>query len=84
MMIFLKTFLLTSRTMSSTKGFFSLQTFHRNVCKIRFASSLKQGGAVLFAPPRNAVAFLTTLSARQKNGAGVFRRLRTATRGFAP
>ena len=32
----------------------------------------KQGGAVLFAPPRKAVAFLTTLSVCQKDGTGNF------------
>ena len=31
----------------------------------------KQGGAVLFAPPRKAVAFLTTLSVCQKHGTGI-------------
>ena len=31
----------------------------------------KQGGAVLFAPPRKAIAFLTTLSVCQKDGTGI-------------
>ena len=31
----------------------------------------KQGGAVLFAPPRKAVAFLTTPSVCQKHGTGI-------------
>ena len=31
----------------------------------------KQGGAVLFAPPRKAVAFLTTRSVCQKHGTGI-------------
>jgi len=31
----------------------------------------KQGRAVLFAPPRKAVAFLTTLSVCQKDGTGI-------------
>ena len=41
------------------------------VVRYLFIVSEKQGGAVLFAPPRKAVAFLTTLSVCQKHGTGI-------------
>ena len=41
------------------------------VAKYLFAISVSQGGAVLFAPPRKAVAFLTTPSVCQKHGTGI-------------
>ena len=36
-----------------------------------FLIQVSQGGAVLFAPPRKAVAFLTTRSVCQKDGTGI-------------
>ena len=36
-----------------------------------FLIQVSQGGAVLFAPPRKAVAFLTTRSVCQKHGTGI-------------
>ena len=42
------------------------------VAKYLFTIKVSQGGAVLFAPPRKAVAFLTTLSVCQKDGTGNF------------
>ena len=41
------------------------------VARCLFAVKVSQGGAVLFAPPRKAVAFLTTLSVCQKDGTGI-------------
>ena len=41
------------------------------VAKLLLTASGKQGGAVLFAPPRKAVAFLTTRSVCQKDGTGI-------------
>ena len=41
------------------------------VTRLLFTAFGKQGGAVLFAPPRKAVAFLTTLSVCQKHGTGI-------------
>ena len=41
------------------------------VTRYLFAVSVSQGGAVLFAPPRKAVAFLTTPSVCQKHGTGI-------------
>ena len=41
------------------------------VAKLLLTASGKQGGAVLFAPPRKAVAFLTTPSVCQKHGTGI-------------
>ncbi|MCI7494771.1 MAG: hypothetical protein MSA74_05095, partial [Ruminococcus sp.] len=38
------------------------------VTRCLFLIQVSQGGAVLFAPPRKAVAFLTTLSVCQKHG----------------
>ena len=38
------------------------------VARYLFADKVSQGGAVLFAPPRKAVAFLTTPSVCQKHG----------------
>ena len=49
----------------------SLQLFPRNSCKGLFTTKVSQGGAVLFAPPRKAVAFLTTPSVCQKHGTGI-------------
>ena len=43
----------------------------RTVAKYLFVIKVSQGGAVLFAPPRKAVAFLTTLSVCQKHGTGI-------------
>jgi len=37
-----------------------------------FPVPISQGGAVLFAPPRKAIAFLTTRSVCQKYGTGNF------------
>ena len=42
------------------------------VARLLLIVSGKQGGAVLFAPPRKAVAFLTTPSVCQKHGTGNF------------
>ena len=41
------------------------------VTRCLFLVSVSQGGAVLFAPPRKAVAFLTTPSVCQKDGTGI-------------
>ncbi len=41
------------------------------VAKLLLTASGKQGGAVLFAPPRKAVAFLTTRSVCQEHGTGI-------------
>ena len=41
------------------------------VTRCLFLVSVSQGGVVLFAPPRKAVAFLTTLSVCQKHGTGI-------------
>ena len=41
------------------------------VGKYLFSDKVSQGGAVLFAPPRKAVAFLTTPSVCQKHGTGI-------------
>ena len=41
------------------------------VTRLLFTAFGKQGGAVLFAPPRKAVAFLTTRSVCQKHGTGI-------------
>ena len=41
------------------------------VARYLFSDKASQGGAVLFAPPRKAVAFLTTLSVCQKHGTGI-------------
>ncbi|MEE1537699.1 MAG: hypothetical protein UGF38_10250, partial [Ruminococcus sp.] len=41
------------------------------VAKYLFTTKVSQGGAVLFAPPRKAVAFLTTRSVCQKHGTGI-------------
>ena len=41
------------------------------VARYLFPVPVSQGGAVLFAPPRKAVAFLTTLSVCQKHGTGI-------------
>ena len=41
------------------------------VAKHLFPVPVSQGGAVLFAPPRKAVAFLTTRSVCQKHGTGI-------------
>jgi len=38
------------------------------VARYLFADKVSQGGAILFAPPRKAVAFLTTPSVCQKHG----------------
>ncbi|WP_295213929.1 hypothetical protein [Ruminococcus sp.] len=45
---------------------------HWDVFKISRIEEVLQGGTVLFAPPRKAVAFLTTLSVAQKNAPGCF------------
>ena len=41
------------------------------VAKYLFVIKVSQGGAVLFAPPRKSVAFLTTRSVCQKDGTGI-------------
>ena len=41
------------------------------VARYLFTTKVSQGGAVLFAPPRKAVAFLTTPSVCQKHGTGI-------------
>ena len=41
------------------------------VGKYLFSDKASQGGAVLFAPPRKALAFLTTPSVCQKHGTGI-------------
>ena len=41
------------------------------VARHLFSIPISQGGAVLFAPPRKAVAFLTTPSVCQKHGTGI-------------
>ena len=41
------------------------------VGKYLFSDKVSQGGAVLFAPPRKAIAFLTTPSVCQKHGTGI-------------
>ena len=41
------------------------------VARCLFLVSVSQGGAVLFAPPRKAVAFFTTPSVCQKHGTGI-------------
>ena len=41
------------------------------VARYLFADKVSQGGAILFAPPRKAVAFLTTPSVCQKHGTGI-------------
>ena len=41
------------------------------VARYLFTTKVSQGGAVLFAPPRKAVAFLTTRSVCQKDGTGI-------------
>ncbi|MFR3985745.1 MAG: hypothetical protein ACLTYZ_08835, partial [Ruminococcus sp.] len=51
----------------SLRAGFSVRHFHCNcspgtVAKYLFAAKVSQGGAFLFAPPRKAVAFLTTRS----------------------
>ena len=53
------------------------------VAKLLLTASGKQGGAVLFAPPRKAVAFLTTPSVCQSMTQG-FRCLRAAIRATRP
>ena len=50
--------------------------FHCNcspgtVTRYMFLIQVSQGGAVLFAPPRKAVTFLTTRSVCQKDGTGI-------------
>ena len=55
---------------------FSVRYFRCNcspgtVARCLFADKVSQGGAVLFAPPRKAVAFLTTRSVCQKHGTGI-------------
>ena len=42
------------------------------VTRYLFLTKISQGGAVLFAPPRKAIAFLTTRSVCQKYGTGNF------------
>ena len=41
------------------------------VARYLFTTKVSQGGAVLFAPPRKVVAFLTTRSVCQKHGTGI-------------
>ena len=41
------------------------------VARYLFADKVSQGGAILFAPPRKAVAFLTTPSVCQNHGTGI-------------
>ena len=55
---------------------FSVSHFRCNcspgtVARYLFAAKISQDGAVLFAPPRKAVAFLTTPSVCQKHGTGI-------------
>ena len=50
---------------------FRCNCFPGTVTKCLFAAKVSQGGAVLFAPPRKAVAFLTTPSVCQKHGTGI-------------
>ena len=45
---------------------YSLQTFHRNVCKMYLASSLEQGEAVLFASPNPSCRLDFPLSPRAR------------------
>ncbi|MCI5553889.1 MAG: hypothetical protein MR378_03230 [Ruminococcus sp.] len=57
-------------------GGFPKSTSHCNcspgtVTRYLFAAKVSQGGAVLFASPRKAVAFLTTRSVCQKDGTGI-------------
>ena len=59
-----------------SKSHVSHETLHCNcstgtVAKYSFLVPVSQGGAVLFAPPRKAVAFLTTPSVCQKHGTGI-------------
>ncbi len=49
----------------------SLQLFPGTVEDICLLLQVSQGGAVLLAPPRKAVAFLTTPSVCQKHGTGI-------------
>ena len=60
----------------SPRAGFSVRYFCCNcspgtVARHSFAAKVSQGGAVLFAPPRKAVAFLTTRSVCQKHGTGI-------------
>ena len=60
----------------SLRAGFSVKHFRCNcstgtVVKCLLIALGKQGGAVLFAPPRKAVAFLTTPSVCQKHGTGI-------------
>ena len=60
----------------SPRAGFSVRYFCCNcspgtVARHSFAAKVSQGGAVLFAPPRKAVAFLTTRSVCQKDGTGI-------------
>jgi len=60
----------------SPRAGFSVRYFRCNcspgtVARHSFAAKVSQGGAVLFAPPRKAVAFLTTPSVCQKHGTGI-------------
>ena len=60
----------------SLRAGFSVRHPHCNcstgtVARLLFTASEKQGEAVLFAPPRKAIAFLTTLSVCQKHGTGI-------------
>ena len=53
-----------------------VEVFHCNcstgtVTRCLFLIQISQGGAVLFAPPRKAVAFLTAPSVCQKHGTGI-------------
>ena len=53
------------------RNVFHCNCFPETVARCQFSGKVSQGGAVLFAPPRKAVAFLTTLSVCQKDGTGI-------------
>ncbi len=62
-----------------------LQTFHWNVCKVLLDEMASQGESGLIRFPLEKLSLFSPLfSVAQKHAPGVFRRLRTATRGFAP
>ena len=53
------------------RNVFRCNCFPETVARCQFSGKVSQGGAVLFAPPRKAVAFLTTPSVCQKHGTGI-------------
>ena len=60
-----------SRSTICCKVIFRCNRSTGTVAKCPFSAPVSQGGAVLFAPPRKAVAFLTTPSVCQKHGTGI-------------